>query len=293
MPRSASKSMIYPKKNTSNKIVVTIVALSILGAASIAWWTLREKAALQEERERAAVAMKSLQAENERLRSLAAKSEAPATTAPTLNLAAREESVLEHWVEKISLLKKRLDAAPHLKIPEMQLLKAEDWIMIARGNNLETDADFREAAKQLRKLGKERFANQLVSALQAFSQTSGGKPPADLAQLLPYLQPPIDQTFIDRYRPNDTGKDAKGRPTFVVSERAVVDPDSDTLFDITPKGFTSRSTSMLRAAVENAEQSYRAANNNKKAGGPGDLLPYITDPALRKQYQDLMVKTGK
>lgn len=93
----------------------------------------------------------------------------------------------------------KLNQAPTNWIPELQFLKDEDWRKVALGQRWETDEETRKAFGQLRNAAKERFIEQLGTALQKYGQATAGQTPAKLADVASYFSPPVELNVLERY----------------------------------------------------------------------------------------------
>jgi hypothetical protein len=163
---------------------------------------------------------------------------------------------------RVKQLKQWLEQNPKKNIPELQYLTAQDWL---RGANYsgqwKTDDDFGRALSQLRRDAKRTFANSMGDALANYIAGKNGQLPGDISQLGAHFNPPIDGTMLQRYqllRTGDLSNMRNHEP--LISERAPVDDQYDTLFKISATGF-----------------SYQATGTSWVNGsGKGDFGPNIT-----------------
>jgi hypothetical protein len=69
----------------------------------------------------------------------------------------------------------------------------------------------------------------LRGALQEYINANNGLLPADVSQLRPYFQSPVDDAILERYQLLHTGKLSDVSPEeWLVAEKAPVDTDYDT-----------------------------------------------------------------
>ena len=138
------------------------------------------------------------------------------------------------WLARVNELKQKLDQRPDLKIPELQFLTPRDWLNVARDARPDTDAGARLAFNYLRAAGKQAFSPTLLRALNSYVQASGGQLPAEVADLKPYFNPPVDDALLDRYQLVRTGKasDVPAQDPAVITEKAQVDADFDSLLNV-------------------------------------------------------------
>lgn len=160
------------------------------------------------------------------------------------------ESSAQAWLAKVNHLKELQEQMPDKNIPELRYLKDRDWLITVQDANLEVDAEVRAALSELRDLGKRRFAKNMWDALRKFAQANNQLLPTDLLQLKSYFAPPVDDATLQRYQMSRTGSvnDLKGEET-VVAEKAVVDDQYDTLFEIGVKGWRMRGTGTKNSDV--------------------------------------------
>ncbi|MDQ8202242.1 hypothetical protein [Pelagicoccus sp. SDUM812003] len=124
---------------------------------------------------------------------------------PTLQ-STPENSVLGDWLKRVERLSDFLRANPSLAIPEMGNLTPNDWLDVTKFRSIETDADFRIALAKLRQIAKMRQAEAIQHAFAQYLKDSDGELPADSSELLAYSNGAFDQTIIERYQINPSGK---------------------------------------------------------------------------------------
>lgn len=145
---------------------------------------------------------------------------------------------------KVKQMKQWLEQNPDKKIPELQYLTAQEWL---RGANytadLKTDDDLDRATSQLRRDAKRKSADAIGGALANYIAGNNGQLPADISQLESYSNPPIDGTILQRYQLLQTGNlsDIPNNEP-LITEKAPVDDQYDTLFTISATGFSYQGT---------------------------------------------------
>jgi hypothetical protein len=153
------------------------------------------------------------------------------------------KSVLELAV-KAGRLNAQIQQHPELDIPELQYLDEGDWIHFAKEADLDSEAGVRKALSELRQRAKDRFAPIAMHALSAYAQANGGQPPLSLGQLTPYFPASTDPASLERYSllpanfHQQPASPSIGGP-MILREKAGVDSQFDTSFDIGPTGWTS------------------------------------------------------
>src|ERR1039457_69097 len=192
---------------------------------------------------------------------------------------------------RVNKLKQRLQETPDARIPELQLLTEQDWLKAASGN-LETDADYRRALAALRSAGENRFGAMLQPALQRYTQAHDGRFPADLAQLQPAFDSPVDDAMLQRWNiaAAKTVPSVKLGGDWIITQKAPVDEVFDARLVIGPNG--SGSTDFLYSEIGNpmipVAKAFSAANNGKEATDVSQLLPYATTPDQQAAIQKLI-----
>ena len=256
---------------------------------------------LRQELDREANSLAALQQENEQLRRGTADLARLRGEITRLQAAARESAQLKpaatnnpaalaanSWLNRVKLLKDRLEQTPGAKIPELQFVTEQDWLNAARGE-LDTDADYRRALSTLRGAGEEKFAAMLKAALKQYMQGNNGNTPADLSLLQPYFESPVDAAVLDRWEvaPAQTIKSLGLGGDTVITQKTAVDDMYDRRFGIGPFGlgstdFLSSETRDVMSAIYSA---YRAANGDQSPDDLSLLTPYATTPEQQSALQ--------
>ena len=221
---------------------------------------------LQRERHAATNELAELQQENERLKSDPNKTELLKFRGEVTRLRAASaqkqndptETAAKALLGKINFLKQRLEQMPDKNIPELQYLNDDLWARIAQTAKLDTDTGVRQALSRLRDVAKQIFSPQVGKALQNYIEANNGVLPTDVLQLKPYFKSPVDDATLARYQMLKTGNAGDLQPDeMIVTERAAVDDDYDTLVQI---GLNSRS-------------SQSVGKNQGKSGSGGSWSP--------------------
>jgi len=157
------------------------------------------------------------------------------------------EMAMKLWIAKVNKLKQRLEEMPDKKIPELQFLSADDWLVVGE-DYLEdsTGTNIRRVLAELRRRAKLQFANLAGHALNEYIIANGGVLPSDIMQLKPYFTSQISDAMLARYELLHTGNLAV-LPTgsALIAEKATVDDREDTLFTIGAYGWTWKGTGLL------------------------------------------------
>jgi RNA polymerase sigma factor (sigma-70 family) len=203
------------------------------------------------------------------------------------------ESSAKSWVNRVSLLKQRLEQNPSAKIPELKFVTEQDWLNASKGE-LNTEADYRRALSALRAAGENKVAAMFKKALTGYMQTSGGQFPTDLGQLQPHFDSPVDDAILQRWEvaPASTVKSLGMGGDVIITQRAPVDEVFDTRFGIGPNG--TGSTDFLSREVAGTMgpvwEAYRAAHNGQWPNDTSQLLPYATTPEQQASLQKLILR---
>ncbi|PTX95621.1 hypothetical protein [Opitutus sp. ER46] len=109
---------------------------------------------------------------------------APAAGAP---LAAAYEDAMLKWIDKAQRLAGFLDQHPEWRVPQLDVLTAEDWLEAVKGIALDSEASYRQALAALRLKARQRVAPMVADALKQAMAANGGHLPTDPQALAPYL----------------------------------------------------------------------------------------------------------
>jgi hypothetical protein len=174
-----------------------------------------------------------------------------ATTTPQSEPATSSlQGAALSWLNRVELLKRRLEQVPELKIPELQFLTSKDWLRAAETTNLKTDADFRKALKELRAAAKVHFGAMIRSALVDFARTNNGVLPSALSELQPYFKEQVEEALLSRYEMAQTGRlELQKKSTWVVEKAEPVDRTFDTKLEV--RSDTVTPVNLQPAANEN------------------------------------------
>ncbi len=177
-------------------------------------------------------------------------------------------------------LKQRLEQMPDKKIPELQLLSEQDWLDAVKHGNLETEADYRQALSELRSIAKKDFGAILRPALDSYIQSHDGQLPNDLAELKPLMQPPVDDSILQRYSLLLTGKVSNlNRETLLVAEIAPpADEEYDTFYRFRLAGQRLASINPNINTLLDAAKQYVLANNGQFPQDTSQIAPYLKQP---------------
>jgi hypothetical protein len=136
------------------------------------------------------------------------------------------EQMVNNYIQRAVLLNQRLQEMPAEKIPEIDLLDADDWLAAAKNAKLDTDADVRQSLSKLREIAKNKLP--FGSGLYSYTRANDGNLPTDMSQLAPYLRFPVDNSILARYSIVQQGNVSTLAPgTWVILENSPVDQQYD------------------------------------------------------------------
>jgi RNA polymerase sigma factor (sigma-70 family) len=250
---------------------------------------------LQREYDEMTNRLATLQAENTQLKSSQNSAELLKLRGEVARLqtAANDptDAAVKTLAEKVNKLKKRLEETPNSKIPELQFITDQDWINAANGR-LDNDASYRRALSTLRKAGEGKFATMLNRAVIGYMKNNGGQMPADLAQLQPYFDSPVDDAILQRWEiaPANKVRGLMLGGNSIITQKAPVDDIFDTLYGIGPSGFGTADflNTEFGNTLEPVNEAYMAAHNGQTGATSVQLLPYATTPEQQAAVQKLI-----
>jgi hypothetical protein len=286
-------------------VCLGVIGLGLLGFAGFEWHTLgqlRERrvslVARQSEmdaelkalrRERSAAAAELAQAEQQ----LAAL---PASRAEALGVRPEHLEEIERWLVQVRRLRETFIARPEWRIPEMQFLKAEDWLRVAKTYAMETDDQLRAASAEIRSAATGRFAERLSAALRKYIAANQNKRPASVEVLGAYFDEPVDPAIIERYTLVDRPSTAPGMVLWAVANKTPIDSDYDARYQLFGSGGMTIQSGPLAWNPELLER-YRAAAGRFRQASPNQaarnleaLLPYF-DPPLEPKWAERLRKS--
>ena len=153
-------------------------------------------------------------------------------------------------LSKVELLKAWLKEMPERGIPEIQLCTDADWLDVVRWAELDDETGARQALLGVRNLAKRRFDENVVAAVNKYSEMHQQHLPADLGALAPFLDALSANTLIERYELSPKAKEPNvSAEDWVIDEKLSADTDYDTAHHIGVYGITVQRTSHDSADV--------------------------------------------
>ncbi|MFO1501771.1 MAG: sigma-70 family RNA polymerase sigma factor [Verrucomicrobiota bacterium] len=199
----------------------------------------------------------------------------------------------EAWLTRVQVLRQRMSESPQEQIPELQFLDTEDWLIVAKLRNPQTDADFRAAFGDLRSRAEGNFLGLAEKALRNYLAANSDKFPANVADLKPYFETVPEELILHRYEivrrevlpqaaiggdPNDWIIKAKN-------------PTSGSIWTVGAAGRSGYANLPALDTLAPAIQALLEATptvNGRKQMDIHDLGPYLTTPELKAAYEELV-----
>ena len=105
------------------------------------------------------------------------------------------------WLARVKKIREQFESHPDQKIPEMQFLKEEQWLNVARIADVDTDNAMRCALCNVRTAAIYDFGGKLSEALRAYMAANQMQLPDTASQLAGYFQPPLSDAdaLLSRY----------------------------------------------------------------------------------------------
>ncbi|MEY4488596.1 MAG: hypothetical protein RIQ79_1104 [Verrucomicrobiota bacterium] len=226
-----------------------------------------------------AASLAELAAENTRLHSTVTEAAADASA------VAQDPAVpaMAAWLERVQSLRSHLQTHPELGIPELKLLKEEDWLDAAK-SPLDRPDQFRRACAQLRGQAESRFAQLAHDALQKYAAAHAGHSPSTTDELAGWFKDPVDPAMLDRWTmlpandPEVRNMGIGGDYLFTQKDFIDEDYDSRQVASDTGRGSMGMSGQKAVRILKKVGAAYAAAHPGKTAATPAELLPYATTP---------------
>ena len=227
----------------------------------------------------------------------AARAKPPGGAAPAASGDPGMESELKNVLARVITLKERLASASGPQIPELRLLKEQDWINAAARHKLGTEEDLQAALADLRSSGKVNFSDQLSKALWQYAHANDGQIPTDIAALKPFFDSPVPDEMLQRYGIVHAGKLSEpSMETIVIAETALLESTQDGTFYMSgPRTQPTQGNMMIHSGrysdvsspVLQALSGFIKANPGAQPTDPAQLAPYLpapVDPAKLQGY---------
>jgi RNA polymerase sigma factor (sigma-70 family) len=206
---------------------------------------------------------------------LAAARSRLATSDPAL------ETQIQIWLDRVGRLRAYLERHPAHRTPELALLRDDAWFEVVRKADIPDDEAARRALGQIRLHAVNLVANRLQPAFQAYLRAHGQTLPAQLADLAPHFDPPLDPTLLSRFRLQHQGKltdlAPDARNNLVALAFPPADPEHDFHLTLGDNGFSM--TAAIHHNVSAARRAFAAANAGRRPETLAELRPHLLWPA--------------
>jgi hypothetical protein len=222
----------------------------------------------------------------------------PASTSTGAAIKPQHRDEINGWLVRVRRLRKVFDDQPRLRVPEMQFLKEEDWLRVAKTYPVETDDDLRAAAAAIRSAGTAQFAKRLSNALRKYTELHKNERPANSQVLVSYFDGPVDPMMLERYAIIDRPTTFGTAVPWGVTNQTPIDPDYDARYEISGTGAMTIAGG-LPAWDKDVLQRVLAAAAKYRRDKPGlgyksvnDLMPYF-DPPLERDLAERLKKAER
>ena len=138
-------------------------------------------------------------------------------------------SMKAKYAAQVDRLKQWLEANPAEKIPELATVNEDTWLTAVA--NLVQNNNFARSAANLRANAEHRVLSRLWTALQSYGKANGGQFPAEVAQLTPFLEAPIEVAILQRYQIVSASKlipELQAGGEWLLTQRAPANAETDT-----------------------------------------------------------------
>ncbi len=203
--------------------------------------------------------------------------------------------------ERVNFLKEKMAQETRQQIPELRLLKDQDWITTATKHKLDSEGDMRDAFQDLRNNAKVNFSDLMSRALWKYAQANEGQLPTDIMQLAAFLEAPGDSELLARYGMVRTGRMREvPSDAVVIAEVASVEGKQDsTLYMSGPRrqmnegnlsihsgSYSDMSGTVLRAMADFIK------TRDEPLTDPAQLQPYLAAPIDPARLQGFWTASG-
>jgi RNA polymerase sigma factor (sigma-70 family) len=201
----------------------------------------------------------------------------------------------ESLLNRVSLLKHRLEQTPEARIPELQFLSEDDWLRVAaHPKQLDTDEDFRAAFSDLRNRAEHGFLRSMEPALLKYIEANNNHFPTDLSQLTPYVVKPPGDDILQRYQivsassvPESGGIIAGAGDMLITLKDPIDGKVALGRSGVSELNDSSGIIAILAPAMR-ALAADTPAVDGKKTMDIHQLAPYLKTPEQKAAYEKLM-----
>ena len=196
------------------------------------------------------------------------------------------------WQARKERLKRLFEERPDQRIPEMQFLTDQQWLDIAKNSDLTTEAGIGVAMSTARFFAHNDVAPIFQAALKDFMAANAGNLPGNISELKLFLDPPLDEAILDRYKVLSADLRQGWLEGVDVIEKSVVDKVRETVFAIG----TNISTYGPEGPIPNMTfppeliPAMRAFEADHPGQPPTDLFndlkPYVKTPAQQTALEN-------
>ncbi len=179
------------------------------------------------------------------------------------------------WLERARALRETIARYPERQIPELALLTDEEFLLAAQTLVLDTEDDARAALSSLRSTAKAKVPELLQAAFRDYAAANADALPTEIAELTPYLKPPLTAAMLQRYDMIASGPLSEVGDGYLAAERFPVDGIFDTRYLVAANGWGRVTTTWSTYLTAKAIAAFAAANGNRKPTAASELQPYL------------------
>ncbi len=254
---------------------------------------------LQRERDETARQLASLREDNEKLNRntmelLKLRGEVARLRRDSTQINDPSSQTALAWLAKKKKLQELFEERPDQRIPEMRFLTDKMWLDLAKDLDLDSEDACRFAIHHVRTTAKLGSAPIISNALKKFVETNNGNWPTDVSQLKAFLDQPMEDAILQRYKILNKDEPKPGwLDGMILIEKVAADKWQETQIAIgptkqgwgpTPEPIRLAFPEELKAALE----SYQVQNPQKVPADFNELRPYLTNPEQQAALDKLI-----
>ena len=188
------------------------------------------------------------------------------------------------WQSRMERLKQLFVERPDQRIPELRFLTDRQWLDSAKDSDLTTEAGITLALSKARFFARNDVAPIFQAALKNFLAANAGNLPDNISELKPFLDPPLDEAVLDRYKVLSRDLRQGWLEGVDVIEKNVIDKVVDTVFAIGTNMSTYGPSGPIPSMTFPPElipamQAFEADHPGQPSKGLEDLKPYVKTAA--------------
>lgn len=211
--------------------------------------------------------------------------ELPSAPDPATAAARAREGEMTAWLGRVRKLKQLFEQRPGQRIPEMRLLKPDDWLSVAKQYSLDDEKEIRRALALVRSAAISEFTNQIGPAIRARATALGNNArPANAQEVAPYLANPANGDLLADFTVATMSNGGRGAPGWELQQSAAIDSEYDNRASVSQNSSGSMSAPFawipdFRDRITQAAKAYATAHPDQPAPrSTADVMPYVNPP---------------